>query len=364
MKSINKKRICFFNSTQVWGGGEKWHFDVAKLLNTDVFEKVIFTNIKSELFDKCKNANLNVCDVKVTNISFLNPFKLVQLVNKFKKLDIDVIILNLPSDLKFAGIAAKIAKIPRIIYRRGSAIPVRNTMLNRFLFKSIITDIIANSYATKKTILSHSAFADIESKIQVIYNGIEIKKVQKCTTLYNKKPNEIVLGNAGRLDKQKAQHLLLELIKILKEKKHNVHLLIAGAGPLENELKSKAKSLNVLKNVTFLGFVSDINAFMSSIDVFVLTSKWEGFGYVIAEAMCYSKPVVAFDISSNPELISNNDNGYLIEPFDVNKMAQAIEKYFANPDSIKQMGNKGREMVSSKFSFSKSIKQIEDYLRK
>lgn len=58
--------------------------------------------------------------------------------------------MNFSADIKTAGPAAKLAGVARIIYRRGSAIPIKNSLLNRFLFKRVLTDIIANSEATKK----------------------------------------------------------------------------------------------------------------------------------------------------------------------------------------------------------------------
>ena len=73
---------------------------------------------------------------------------------------------------------------------------------------------------------------------------------------------------------------------------------------------------------------------MDSIDIFLLTSRWEGFGFVLAEAMAAAKPIVAFDISSNPELVSHGVNGYLAEPFDTGKFTYYLTELINNPNLI------------------------------
>ena len=70
------------------------------------------------------------------------------------------------------GQAAKLARIPRIVYRRGSAKPIKNSILNRFLFKDIITHLLANSDKTKQTILAKNKDFSPEQSIKVVYNGI------------------------------------------------------------------------------------------------------------------------------------------------------------------------------------------------
>ncbi|GAH13428.1 unnamed protein product, partial [marine sediment metagenome] len=177
------------------------------------------------------------------------------------------------------------------------------------------------------TILSRNPELIETKKIKVVYNGIDIDKYDKLAVppLYLKKRGEIILGNAGRLVRQKAQNYLIDIAHALKQKGYKFKILIAGEGKLEKELKAYAKKMEVEKEVVFLGFVENIKAFMTSIDVFLLTSLWEGFGYVIIEAMICKKPVVAFDISSNPELVEDNRTGFLVENQNMNVFIQKIE---------------------------------------
>ena len=114
---MKNNTICFFNSTKAWGGGEKWHFEISKFLHEKGYSIIIITNRRSELFKKAKEYGLRVISTKITNLSFLNYFKILFLKNVFIKERIDIIIINLSADLKVASIAAKLAGIRRIIYR-------------------------------------------------------------------------------------------------------------------------------------------------------------------------------------------------------------------------------------------------------
>jgi glycosyltransferase involved in cell wall biosynthesis len=233
--------------------------------------------------------------------------------------------------------------------------------LNRFLFKKVLTDIIANSEATKNTILQNSANLFNREKIRVIYNGIAIAKGEN-SILYKRKNNEILLGNAGRLVHQKGQHYLIEIAKALKERGVNFTLLIAGNGPLESELTEQIKKADLENEIKLLGFVKNINEFMKSIDIFLLTSLWEGFGFVLAEAMLNKKPIVAWDISSNPELVTHNVNGYLAPPFKVEMFTQQIINLIENPDKQMEFGEKGRTIAEAKFSYEETTNQLCRFL--
>ncbi|MBE9468694.1 MAG: glycosyltransferase [Bacteroidetes bacterium] len=359
------KNICFFNSCKAWGGGEKWHYDIAILLQKKKYSITLITNKHSELYNRAVNSNIQTISIKISNLSFLNPIKLLKISRLFKKHSSNTVILNLPSDLKAAGIAAKIAGVENIIYRRGSAIPIKNSFLNRFLFKKIITEVIVNSNETKKTLNANNPNMIDEKKIKLVYNGIDLKKYDKTISkIYKKENNEIILGSAGRLSKQKAQKYLIDIAGKLKLKNINFKLLIAGDGELKSELVAYAKKLNVENEVVFLGFVENIKTFMNSLDIFLLTSLWEGFGYVIVEAMACKKPTVAFNVSSNPEIIADKKTGFLIDNFDIDEFTEKIELLICDEKLREKFGNEARELVEKKFQIDNTFMQIEKILNK
>ncbi len=361
---LTTKKICFFNTTKAWGGGEKWHFDMASHLHETGYDVVVFTNKKSVLARKLENTTIPTINIKITNLSFLNPFKILYLKKIFELHKIEFIIINLSADLKIAGIAAKLAKIEHIIYRRGSAIAIRNNFLNRYIFKNIVTNVLANSEETKKTInQNYPKMFDI-NKIAVIYNGIDIQKwdINSFKTLYQRRNDEIILGNAGRLEYQKNQKALIKIAKILKTENVNFTLLIAGEGRMKNELIQLSINEGVEDKIVFLEFVENIKDFMESIDIFLLTSFWEGFGFVLAEAMASKKSIIAFAVSSNPELVIDNYNGNLVAVNDISDFAVQTKNLILNKEVINKYGEAGRKLLEEKFDINICRQKFITYL--
>jgi len=363
-EKASKKRICFFNSLKTWGGGEKWHYDLSTGLAAMGYDVFMFSSPKSELLKKIKSTTLDHYSFRVRNLSFLNPFKILYLRKIFRREKVKTLVMNLSSDLKVAGIAAKLAGVDNIIYKRANAIPVRNSFLNRYLFSKVITRMIANSQETKRSVLANNPNLIDPSRIKVIYPGIDLnnRKDLQNEPVYKKQDGEIVLGNAGRLTEEKGHIYLIHLAEILKEKGLKFRIIIAGAGKLKSWLKKQARNRNVQDEVIFLGFVNQVERFYSDIDIFLLTSLWEGFGYVLAEAMAQKKPVVAFDIRSSAEVVDDGTSGYLVPRGDVEAMAEKVLELAANRDLCKEFGQQGYQRVKNLFTIENTIREVREFL--
>lgn len=347
------KNICFFNSNKAWGGGEKWNHHFSLLLRDQGYNVFVVTNHKSELKARLKNEpGITLHSESIGNLSFLNHLLMNRLKSFFKTNKIQTLITALPSDLKSGGIAAKRAGVNRVIYRRGIAVPVKNSFLNRYVFKNVVDRLIVNSLETKRTVLANNADLIDESKIRQIYNGFDVYEFDKqdFSLLYSSENDEVVIGNAARLTAQKGQKHLIESAKILKDKGLNFKILIAGKGEMEQELKDYTTELNVNDNVKFLGFIENMKSFHASQDIFCLPSLWEGFGYALVEAMTLEKPVVGFNISSNPEVVADGKTGILVPVENTEKLAEALEKLIIDVELRKKMGSAGRVRVLENFN--------------
>jgi glycosyltransferase involved in cell wall biosynthesis len=357
-------KIIFVNTNKQWGGGEKWHFDTAKSLKNRGHSVFIMTGSSTELSKKASDAGIKVIPAHINNLSFLNPFTIRRLFSVFRKVKPDRVVLNYSADVKSAGLAARLARISSVIYRRGNAKPVKNSILNRFLFKHVITEMVANSDETKRSILKNNIKLFPVEKIKVLYNGIHLGDYDKEAEkkLFNRRANEIILGTAGRLSVEKGHALLIDALSLLKNKDTHFTLLVAGEGPELENLKSHARDLGVDGNIKFMGFVSAIRPFMNSIDIFVLPSLWEGFGYVTIEAMAAGKPVIAFNTGSNPEIIEDTKTGLLVDPIDAAALAGKIERLASQNSEREEMGKNGRRRVEQLFDSAITDELIEKYL--
>lgn len=361
------KNVCFFNSNKAWGGGEKWNHHFSLLLRDKGYNVFVVTNHQSELKNRLQNEpGITLHSESIGNLSFLNPLLMGRLKSFFQKNKIQTLITALPSDLKSGGLAAKCAGVSKVIYRRGIAVPVNNTFLNRQIFSKIVDRLIVNSHETKRTVLANNANLIDESKIRQIYNGFDVEEFDHLdySPLYTVKNNEVIIGNAARLTAQKGQKHLIEAAKLLQEKNLKFKILIAGSGEMEDELKDYAAELNVSDKIKFLGFIKNMKSFHASQDIFCLPSLWEGFGYALVEAMTLQKPVVGFNISSNPEVVSDGETGILVPPKDSVKLADALEKLIIDGELRNKMGKNGRTRVLENFNtplvLSKLIDVIEE----
>jgi len=359
------RNICFFNSINFWGGGEKLHLEYALEFIDKQYHVILVSHPNSPLWQKAQAAQVKVYPIKASGLSFLNPLKLKYLKNFFRKQNIDTVIFTTSQDAKLGGLAAKAAGVKKIVYLRGLAAPIKNSFINRYLFKHVLTHVVANSEATKKQIVAHLSPQSIRANVNTIYHGIDIQVPDGETlTDIRLKGKGIILGNAGRLTHQKGQEHLLDLAQILVEKKLNFTLFIAGTGELHQELKNDIKKRQLEAHVILLGFVSNMKAFYQSIDVFLLSSLWEGFGYVLAEAMCFQVPIVAFRLSSNPELVNHDVNGFLVDYPNIQQFADYVILLSENKETREKMGKNGLNHVVMNFERKAKVDEFEKFLLK
>ena len=364
MNNSSPKHICLFNSCKTWGGGEKWYMDVAINLKSRGYDIFLCTNNPSELYNKIALSNISVFPITIRNLSFLNPIKILKLIFLFRNLKIETIILGLSSDVKCAGIAARLAGVKEIIYRRGLASPIKNTWLNQFLFKYVVTKVITNSNEVKKRFLEKNPNLISTSKIHTIYNGIDINLYERHMGKngFHKLESCIILGNSGRLIEEKGQKYLIELAQKLMQYSSNFTIQIAGKGKLRQTLQAYAKKLGVEKFIEFLDFIDDTDTFYRKIDIFVFPSLSEGFSNALLEAMAAGKPVVAFDVSSMPEIIENGITGYLVPFGDIEAMSYKVIYLMEHPEIGYKMGSIAKQKVTTQFDLNKNLYQLEAIL--
>lgn len=199
-----------------------------------------------------------------------------------------------------------------------------------------------------ETFVNKKKFEVIHNPIASPTNNISISKK------YWKNLNSKKILSVGSLKYAKNHQLLIKSIKLLSEK-INCELIIIGEGPLYDELKYLITGLNLDQKVQILNYRNDISPFYKSADVFALTSRWEGFGNVLIEAMSYGTPVVSTDCPYGPgEIIINNSLGYLVSGFEPEKFSQTIL-------SLLDKKNNKKELISYSKKFNIS-KQVNKYL--
>jgi glycosyltransferase involved in cell wall biosynthesis len=355
---MSKFNMAFLNTNKAWGGGEKWHLEAALYLKSRGWNVHIITHSQSELKLKALSKNISVVEIDVNNLSFINPYHLLKLYMFIKNNHISGLITNLPSDMKFGGIAGKLAGIKKLIYRRGMPHPLKNNILNKFLFKFCYSNIIGNSQEICNSLIKFNSWFP-QNKVSLVYNGIKIHKRPA-----KHKNQKCIIGNVARLVEQKGQHYLIELGIELQKLNFNFEIQIAGSGPMQAELETMIVKHQLSHHVKLLGHLDNVSEFMNQIDVLAFTSLFEGSANVLVEALGQEIPVVAFNTSSNPEVIIHNTNGFLVDDFNMKKFAEYVIQLFNNDDLRNKFQEEMYKSLNEKFNAEKNFKKFEDILLK
>lgn len=160
--------------------------------------------------------------------------------------------------------------------------------------------------------------------------------------------------SAGRLHEQKDHELLLRSFKELLNQCSAAVLFIAGEGPLEAKLKALSVSLGIAGQTHFLGRREDIPSLLNMCDCFVLSSKYEGFGLVTAEALATMKPVIATDCGGVKEVIG--EYGTLVTKGDLLALSAAMANEMKCPTTTEKLLN-GRRHIEEHYSIDSVIGQ-------
>jgi glycosyltransferase involved in cell wall biosynthesis len=172
-------------------------------------------------------------------------------------------------------------------------------------------------------------------------NGVGIEKEKYFikdfdTNKYREKlgfdEEDFIILVLAELNKNKNHMQLIEAINILKEKYPKIKVLLAGKGPLEENIKNKISEYNLEEKIKLLGWRNDINELINLSDLIGLFSKREGLGKCILEGMVCGKPVIATNTRGPRELIKDNWNGFLVEFGNSSQTAEAISKIYENKE--------------------------------
>jgi glycosyltransferase involved in cell wall biosynthesis len=153
----------------------------------------------------------------------------------------------------------------------------------------------------------------------------------------------------GRLIAQKDHPTLLRAFARVHDSLPEARLAILGSGPLEAETRALAAELG-LEDAVVLPGRTDIRDWLERADVFVHSSRWEGFGIVLLEAMLAGLPVVATRVSAVPEVVVDGETGLLVEVGDHEQLAAHLEALLTDRERAASLGEAGRQRALTEFS--------------
>jgi len=309
-----------------------------------------------------------------------------------KKFGFDVIHANLPLVPSFAipGDSAK-ALVSTVhstwkgeaeVIRQGSRRslnPNENLMLRfNFLLRSYEKKLMKRSDAliavSKYTTEELTELYGIgEEKLHVIYNGVDVHKFKPkrgkagLRREFGLEEEQKIVLFVGRLYYRKGLEILLRSIPPILQEFEDVKFAISGKGyKKKEELRKLAKKLEIEESVTFLGYIPDekLPDLYAASDIFVLPALYENFPFAILEAQATGLPVISTKVGGIPEFLTDNENGFLVDPGDSTQLTQRILTLLQDPNLAKELGRRGRNFIEEKFAWSLITSQVIDLYHK
>lgn len=352
------------------GGAERVIVNLLNNLDKDIFDCVLVTCCHGENYKSQLNSNITLIQLNKSN-SYKAIFMIINCIKRFNP---DVILSAMTHINCITVIACKISGYKGKIIISEHNTYTLNVMkeqhrLKRQALKFLIVPLYNKS--SKIVFVSEGVKVDfyrnfkrIKSDLSnVIYNPVvtpEIDKLSQEEANLNKDYDYIIA--VGRLNIQKGFDTLLKVFKVISSALPSYRLLILGQGEELNNLKELACKLSLTEKVEFLGFQDNPYKYMAASKVFVLSSRWEGFGNVIVEAMACGTPVVSFDCPNGPaEIIHDYEDGILVSNQDINHMADSIKKIIINTELHEHI-RRNAKIRANDFTVEKIIKQYQDMI--
>ncbi|WP_261664952.1 glycosyltransferase [Deinococcus sp. Marseille-Q6407] len=276
--------------------------------------------------------------------------------------------------IMLARLARPLLKFPKLISSGHSQYEGEGKQALLYRSTDFLSDVMTNiSKESTQALIQRVGLR--RDKVLTVYNGIDTDKyvfsaVERASTracLGLHADDQIVLA-IGRLSPPKDFPNLFKAIKLLEASEiesKSLKVLIAGTGPEDyrQELKNLIIELGLETEIRFLGVRRDIPALLSAADIFVLSSAWEGFGLVVAEAMACERVVVATDCGGIREVVG--EEGFICPPRDPVSLAKSLREALAlSPYQATALGTRARQWVVERFDLKQVAEQWLQLYRK
>lgn len=332
-----RKRICFFSGDITRSGGTE-HVSVQlanKLLEDGTYD-ICFVSLTEQREKPFYPLNPEIKRYRLGE-KWINPGpEYIPLIGKLRKLikdkQIDIIV-DIDIVLDVISIPAAKGLNTKVVSWEHFNCEFEQSVLYRKLISRLtarFSDYVIT--LTEEDKKNYEMILGRKTRISAIYNMPAKMKRNEAV------PRENIIVTAGRLTYQKGIEYLAKVAASVLKKHSEWKWLILGDGKERNILE-QAIAENCLENQLILkGTVDSVEGYLERAKLFVLTSRYEGFGMCLVEALQMEVPCISFDVKVGPsEIISNGQNGILIPPFDCEKMIAEIDDLIENPKMLKEM---------------------------
>ncbi len=362
-----KKKIFFFIYQLGSGGAARTMLNLLNNIDLNQFEPTLITLNYEGDYEKYLKKEITFIKLPTRRLrSGIVPFS--QIIKKEKP---DIIFSTIPN-YNLIAITARLLSghNAKNIVREAALLGTEGKFNANLKLYGIAyrfsKKVVALSEGVKQNIIQNYKVSP--KKVKVIYNPVDVENIEtlmkqdniakEYQSIFNN-PKEKVIITAGRLVDDKDQATLISAFAELR-KNITANLIILGEGELKGKLKKQVKALNLEKAVFFVGFQENPYAYFNKADIFVLSSKREGFGHVLTEALATRIPIISTDAKPGAaEVLDNGKYGLITPVGDSSALAGQMEEVLNWDDEKRsQVTEKGWERAVS-FRAEKIVKEYE-----
>jgi len=353
-------RVALANSCRFLGGAEFWQIRFARFLQGRGDELKFFIR-PGKFSELVGSEKFPAATIKMS--SDLDALSVFRFYFALKDFGPEIILFNDQRDLRLGVLAAQMASVPLKVQRKGWSY-LKGSFRDRFYYRRLDYVACLSDYIEK---LFTQKLGMDKSRLYHLPNGVELERFCGADGAALRQSlgighSEIVIGMAGRLERQKRQADLLRAAKVLIERGVKLRVLFAGEGRERGALESLAGKLGLAGRAHFLGFVDKIGDFLRSLDIFAFCSEWEGMPNAVLEAMACGAPVVAANIPGVKEIVAHEKTGLLYPAGDVNALASRIERLVGDRPFAEQLGKNAALAIEENFNERKIFMGFRDWL--
>ena len=357
---MSKRRVCQMITELRPAGAERCLYELATRLDKDRFDVHVVALRGGAIADWLTEAGIRT-DVLGVRGKW-DVFKLGHLADVLRREQTTVLHTHLfHADL--AGRAgAFLAAVPNIVHTVHCAEARFRPW--HFAFARLFADACQRIVCISQSVLAcHSRRSGLPMRCYtVIPNGIDVSAYTRDDEARVRLRREWGLADeaplaafVGRLVEEKGIETLLAVMSHLASRGQPVHLVVAGDGPLRDAVTNYARHGEGGRYCRVLGHVRDVPSVLSAADMLISTSRREGFGLAVIEAMAASLPVAGTDVIGTHDLVLPGRTGLLVPADDVVALADAVERLAADTDLRRRMGRAGRQRAEQHFLIDATI---------
>lgn len=348
-------KVLHISGARSWGGNEQQLLDLIYELNIRNVENLVLGVSGSPLENACKQNNIQFISSKKNKLNkFVNYKYLQQITQEIKP---DVLHLHTSDSLTTFVISDMLykLKIPAVFSKKGMG--RSSSFLSKFKYNYKKLSAIICVSEKVKTEFSEILSSENKEKLTVIYDGISLSRIKEAEQSIFPKKDSPLIGHIGNHVRAKDLPTLINMMNVLVNElgEKNVHLVQMGEfkDEITHELKKMVNQYKLDEHISFTGFLSDASSYLGQFDIYVMSSAREGLPLTIYEAFYKKVPVVSTKAGGIPELISDGENGYLVDVGDYRNLALKTKELLHNQEKRKAFSNSAYQHFVNNYTSEK-----------